>query len=139
MIIFLALLALTAAQQCPYCAWNACSSTFNGLANCSACDQGALVPLQTFTLISGHAVSTGEFIGVCQLCPQGCTSCEYTMIDPSMSVAFNAINCSNCVSGYTYNYSSGGCLCLVSHQLCCLRVLPRHLSRRHLPNMQSWL
>ena len=45
MIALLCLIVLAASQQCPYCEWNACAISSQGLANCSACSQGALVQL----------------------------------------------------------------------------------------------
>lgn len=31
------------------------------------------------------------------------------MLSPAMSIPFYAVNCSQCLTGYGYNYSSGGC------------------------------
>jgi hypothetical protein len=45
MLILLALVALAAAQTCPYCEYDACTLTAQGLGNCSACNLGALVPV----------------------------------------------------------------------------------------------
>lgn len=36
-----------------------------------------------------------------------------------MAPSFIAVNCSNCVSGYVYNYSSGGCAACPSNCVSC--------------------
>lgn len=43
MFYLLPLIIFAAAQECPYCRWNACSLTIGSLANCSDCYLGALV------------------------------------------------------------------------------------------------
>jgi hypothetical protein len=43
MLAIFLLIALASAQYCPYCEYNACQMTSQGLGNCSACNIGALV------------------------------------------------------------------------------------------------
>jgi hypothetical protein len=46
MFFLLPLIVFVAAQQCPYCRWNACSLTEGSLASCSDCYLGTLVNFQ---------------------------------------------------------------------------------------------
>ena len=107
-LVFLLLIVIAAAQICPYCAPGACTTTTHGLSNCSKCWTGALVKVQTVVLppLSPFASDT---IGICQLCPKGCITCNYAVIAPAMSIAFQGINCTSCERAHTYNYATGFC------------------------------
>lgn len=107
-LVFLLLIVLATAQICPYCAPGACTTTTHGLSNCSKCWTGALVKVQTVVLppLSPFASDT---IGICQLCPRGCITCNYAVIAPAMANAFQGINCTSCERAHTYNYATGFC------------------------------
>ena len=116
MLVILFLLALSSAQVCPYCEWNACQTTYAGLGNCSACNMGALVQVQT---LSSYGTYQQETIGVCQQCPAGCSTCSYAMISPAMSPGQLVINCTQCNPYYAYNYSIGTCAPCAANCLSC--------------------
>lgn len=61
MLIVLLLVVLAAGQQCPYCQWDACQTTWTGFGNCSACDYGALAQVSVY----GPEVGYTQIIGVC--------------------------------------------------------------------------
>lgn len=72
MILFLLpLIILGAAQECPYCRWNACTISIGSLASCSDCHTGALVPFQ---LDEDNGIGPVN-LGICQLCPANCGAC----------------------------------------------------------------
>lgn len=106
MWVLLLIISLASAQQCPYCDYNACTVNSNGVASCSQCSSGTLIQVQTLNNFS----YPGQTIGICQLCPTGCLNCQYTMLSPSMSPAFMALNCTTCAQAYTYNYYTGNCV-----------------------------
>lgn len=74
MLALLALIVLAAGQTCPYCEYNACQVTSQGLGNCSACNVGALV---TVTAGASYGSSFAETVGVCMVCGSNCLSCSY--------------------------------------------------------------
>jgi hypothetical protein len=86
-----------------------------GLGNCSACNIGALVQVQTITAGNFDTQS----IGICQLCPTGCNSCTYALIEPGFSAPINALNCTSCASLYVYNFETGGCTPCPANCLAC--------------------
>lgn len=107
MIFFLPLIALVAANPCPYCKWNACSFTIGSIPNCSACyDVAALVPIK---LPSSSLSSLFGPFGVCQLCPSHCSSCQYALAEPSYAQPIPIINCTSCAVGYTTHHFTGKC------------------------------
>lgn len=115
--IALLLLSLVAAQNCPYCEWNACSITQTGFANCSACSYGALSTMQVYSPTQGAEDS--QVVGVCQPCPVGCSSCQFATLCPAMSPCFFAMNCTQCESMYAYAYAYGGCVACPANCLTC--------------------
>ena len=81
MIFLLPLIALAAANPCPYCKWDACSFTIGSLPVCSACyDVAALVPVKIPHTSIYYSLGP---IGVCQLCPDHCSVCVYALELPS--------------------------------------------------------
>lgn len=116
MILLLVLLVLASAQECPYCVYDACQITTQGLGNCSACNVGALVYVQ-----AGNSFGPifEETIGICQPCPSGCLTCAYGMISPAMSAGIVTINCTSCAQYYAYNYSNGNCAACSANCLSC--------------------
>ena len=72
----IALAALAAANPCPYCKWDACSLNIGSIPVCSACyDVATLVPVK----IPNTTFSYLGPLGVCQLCPDHCSSCAYVL------------------------------------------------------------
>lgn len=118
LLTFVLLLAVATTQACDRCKWNACSTTQYGFLNCSECESGALAYFEAITPGSDETGYT-EIVGICEPCPAGCTSCSYQMLSPAMSIPFFAINCTNCLTGYGYNYSSGGCAACSSNCVSC--------------------
>ena len=117
MIFLLPLIVLAAANPCPYCKWDACTFTLGSLANCSACyDIAALVPIKIPpTAINGPLGP----IGVCQLCPPHCITCEYAVQSPAMSLPVPSINCTKCAQGYINSYFNGSCLACTANCVKC--------------------
>ena len=105
MFFLLPLIVFVAAQQCPYCRWNACTLTAGSLASCSDCYLGTLVNFQLKE--SGNIANVT--MGICVFCPDNCNSCEYALLSPAMSTQVHAINCTDCVSGFVNSYLSGRC------------------------------
>jgi hypothetical protein len=105
MIFLLPLIILAAAQQCPYCRWNACNQTIGSLCSCSDCYLGTLVNFQ----LDQDGLSSPVNIGICVLCPANCHSCQYAVMAPGMSTPIPAVNCTSCASGYTNSYFNGQC------------------------------
>lgn len=116
MIILICLIVLASAQQCPYCEWDACTTTSQGLGNCSACSQGALVSVE-----AGLSYGTfyTETVGVCMLCMIGCSACTYGGFAAAMAPLSVGIYCTNCNSGYAYNYVYGNCSLCPANCLSC--------------------
>ncbi len=105
MIFLLPLIILAAAQQCPYCRWNACTITTGGLASCSDCYLGTLVNYQ----LKEAGISNPPTIGICVLCSTNCNSCSYAVMTPAMSTPIPAVNCTSCAQGFTTSYFNGQC------------------------------
>jgi len=82
MLIIFLLIVFASSQQCPYCVYDACQITSQGLGNCSACNVGALVSVETGTVGVSYGQQT---IGICQLCPTGCLSCSYELINSAFA------------------------------------------------------
>lgn len=116
MLVLFTLIVLAAAQTCPYCEYNACVVTPQGLGNCSSCNQGALVPL---TAGSSYGSSYAETIGVCMLCPTNCLACQYGSFWATMGPENVGIYCTNCASGTAYDAVTGDCLTCPSNCLVC--------------------
>ena len=50
-------------------------------------------------------------LGICQLCPDHCNSCEYVYYDDSIiyDPPVSILNCTSCHSGYSTNWENGKC------------------------------
>ena len=46
-------------------------------------------------------------------------TCSFEMLSPAMSIPSLSINCTQCLSGYSYNYSSGGCAVCSANCVAC--------------------
>ena len=115
MLYLLALIALAAANPCPYCKWDACSFTDGSIASCSECnDIAGLVPVR----ITG--ASPLDEIGVCQLCPNYCKRCEYALKRPFSNNPIPALTCVDCNYGYTTNPENGQCTKCPNHCSSCI-------------------
>ena len=105
-LALLPLIILAAAQECPYCRWNACTLTEGSLASCSDCHTGALV---NFELAEDGGIGPVN-LGICQLCPTNCNTCEYAVLPQSGGGAgLPAVKCTSCGSGLTVNAETGQC------------------------------
>lgn len=62
MLALFLIITLAAAQNCPYCRYDSCQTTWTGFSNCSACDYGALA---TVELYSNITLGIPQIIGVC--------------------------------------------------------------------------
>lgn len=120
MIVLLVLIALASSQQCPYCEWDACTISSQGLGNCSACSQGALVQLVAgATQADIYGTTFEQTIGVCMLCMTGCSECVYGGFSASMAPLSMGIYCTSCNAGYAYNNLYGNCsTCPANCEVC---------------------
>lgn len=116
MILLLPLILLAAAQQCPYCRWNACTQTVGGLYSCSDCYLGALV---NFNLPDPY-IHDPVNIGICMFCPAVCLSCEYAVISEAHSPPLVAINCTECIQGNVVSSYNGSCVACPGQCVTCV-------------------
>ncbi len=105
MIIFLLLTSLVAAQNCPYCRSDACEEVVPSIYSCKACNIGTIVPVAIVPTDQHGPVS----LQICQLCPDHCYECNFTVYTPFKGPPFPAVNCTSCASRYINNQFNGKC------------------------------
>lgn len=121
MIVLISLVALAFANPCPYCKWGSCSFTIGSLPNCSACyDIATRVPIKIPATSINSEVSP---LGVCQLCPSNCKTCEYAVVTNLNDTQVPIINCTACLSGFTTYHFTGRCEACPQHCVICVFAL----------------
>lgn len=110
MLLLIPLLVLASAN-CPYCQWNACSTVQGSFYSCGACN--SLAALVLVQIDPNNTGSLGVQVGVCQLCPNHCNSCEYVFREdplfPGGRPGKSILNCTSCPAGYSTNWDTGKC------------------------------
>ena len=108
MIFLLPLIILAAANPCPYCRYDQCTYTEGSYGSCNECySMAARLNMEVPASDTNAAIQN---IGICQLCPDHCNSCEYAMLSPSHSTPIHTLNCTDCQEGYINSYFNGTCL-----------------------------